>query len=805
MFKLFTRTLKSNKAFSAINIGGLAVGLSTCLLIMLYIVDEYSYDKHHEFGDRIFRVVSVSGKNYDAWAAAPAPMSAALKAELPEVEESARLLTFPDIKKLLFTYKEGSTVKSFFETDGYYTDDAFFKICSYHFVQGNPATALTTPSSIVISTELATKYFGQQQPLNKIISVRTPFGDFNYTVTAVFDNSNTPSHIPSNFFLSMQNNDMGGWVNKISNWATTNIFFTYIKLKQGVDKPVFENKLNAFFSEHAAADLKAAGFTKKLSLQPVKHIYLTSAIGNEIGSNGNIQYLYILASIAGFILLIACINFMNLSTARSEQKAREVGVRKVLGAARHKLAFRFLGESFLMCTMALLFAMIISALLLPFFNQAINKQLTLFGAPDVPLLIAALALITGLLAGLYPSLYLSAFKPASVLKGKILKSFSAIAIRKGLVVFQFTISICLILGASIIWKQMQHLQQQQLGFNKEQKIVFPMRFSNTEQTFSLLKEQLLQHPDIKSVTNGSTYPGIPNINDMLFYAEGKTVNETVDVHMATIGYEYMQTLGMQVLHGRTFSKEFTADSNAIVLNETAVKQFGYEPASAVGRNINFMFENVHYTMNIVGVMKDFNFESLHKNIQPFGFATRFFANNYTYVIANVATNDYASLLTDLKQVWQKVQADVPFEYSFIDQDFQRNYEKEQRTSRLVVYFTCIAIVIACLGLFGLAAFSAEQRTKEIGIRKVLGASVSNVAALLSKDFLKLVFIAIVIASPISWYMMSRWLQDFAYQTEISWWLFPLAGVMAIAIALATISFQSVKAALANPVKSLKSE
>lgn len=804
MLKIFFRTLRRNKVFSIVNIGGLAIGLATCLLMAIYIVDEYSFDKHHKDVERLFRVASKAGKTNDGWAAAPAPLSSALKAELPEVEYSARLLTFPDIKKLLITRNDNNK-KQFYETDGYYADADFFRIFTYSFLQGNPQTVLSRPNSIVISAAMAEKYFGKENPVNKPLSVRTPFGDFNYNVTGVFDPADHPSHIPSNFFLSMQNGDMGTWVEKINNWATTNIFFTYIKLKPGTQLPLFEKKLGDFFNAHAAADLKAGGFSKVLYLQPVKDIYLHSSIGNEIASNGNINYLYILASIAGFILLIACINFMNLSTAQSERRAREVGVRKVLGADKQSLVFRFLSESFLLSIFSLLLALVLAILLLPLFNQVTQKQIHSLGSPVILIMVTLLTFITGILAGLYPSFYLSAFRPVSVLKGKIRNSISATTLRKGLVVFQFTISACLILGAIIIWKQMNFMKNQQLGFNKEQQVAIPMQFDNTEQKFTALKNELLLQPGIKKVTAGSTYPGIPNINDMLFYGEGKSVNESVDIHLATIGDEYLETLGIQLLHGRTFSKQFTADSNAIILNEAALKQLGYDPATAVGRNIRFQFENVHYSMNIVGVVKNFNFESLHKNIEPYGFATRFFANKYSYAITSFSTTNYPQLIKSIQSVWQKIIPETPFEYSFIDQDFQRNYEKDERTSKIVIYFTCIAIVIACLGLFALAAYSAEQRVKEIGIRKVLGASATNVTILLSKDFLKLVTIAILIASPLAWFIMQKWLQNFAYQTPVNWWLFVIAGGMAIFIAIGTVSFHAIKSALANPVESLRTE
>lgn len=805
-FKIAFRSLARNKAFSFINIFGLAVGLATCLLIMLYIIDESSYDKHHKDGDRIFRVASKTGKG-ETWAAGPGPLSWGLKNDLPEVKQAARLMTFPDIGTMLLKYEHNSETKQFFETNGYYVDSTFFQIFSYDFIYGNATAALDQPNSIVISEQLSHKFFGKENPVSKAIMITTPFGEFNYTVKGVFNSAKSKSHIPANYFLSMRNNDMWNWVQGQTKWTTNNIFFTYIKLKGGVNAQVFEQKLKPFFDHHAGLDMKAAGFSKTLFIQPVKDIYLHSSVGNEIAANGNITYLYILGSIAAFILVIACINFMNLSTARSQKRAREVGVRKVMGAEKSSLIRQFLGESFIMCLIALVLALALAWMLLPVFNSVTQKSMHPFDEPTLIFWIIGLTLVTGLFSGLYPAFYLSAFKPVSVLKGKIMNSFSAVAIRKGLVIFQFTVSICLVLGAIVIWQQLNLFENQQLGFNKDQQIVLPLQqaYRNSESNYIPLKNELLKNPGVKAVTSGSAYPGIPNLNDMLFYAEGKTTNDVVDVHLSAIENDYIETLGFKLLSGRSFSKEFKADSAGIILNESAVKELGYEPGNAVGKKIQYDIGILQGSMQIVGIVKNFNFESLHNEIKPYGFTTGVFANKYGYVIASLKTNDYSRLLGEIEKAWIKLNPGTPFVYSFLDQDFQRNYEKEQRTSRIVVYFTFIAILIACLGLFGLAAFSAEQRTKEIGIRKVLGASVANVTTLLSKDFIRLVLVAIVIASPVAWYGMNKWLQGFAYRIEISWWMFLAAGLLAVFIALITVSFQAIKAAIANPVKSLRTE
>jgi putative ABC transport system permease protein len=803
--KITFRNLARNKTFSFINIFGLAAGLATCLLIMLYIKDEASYDQHHINGDRVYRVAFMSGANKETWAAAPAPLAWALKNDLPEVEEVTRLLTLPEIQVMTLKVNQPSKSIQFIERNGYYVDSTFFRVFTYDFIHGNPASALSQPNSIVISGQIANKFFGKENPIGRTMVVVTPFGEMNYTVNGVFDNTRNKSHIPANYLLSMRNRDMGTWVDVANSWASNNIFHTYARVKEGTERTAFEKKLTPWFDHHAG-DLKAAGINKALFLQPLRDIYLRSNIGNEIAANGNITYLYILGSIAAFILLIACINFMNLSTARSERRAKEVGVRKVMGVRKSELVYQFLGESLIMCIIAMMLALVLVSLFLPYFNTLTQKNLQPFDQPDMLIWIGVLTLVTGLLAGLYPAFYLSAFRPVAVLKGKIINHFSAIAIRKGLVVFQFTVSICLIFGAIVIWQQLNYLGKQQLGFNKNQQLILPLTlgFNSTESNYTALKNEMMKMPQVRSVTGATSYPGATSLlNDMLFYAEGKTARDIVDIHLSAVQHDYIETLGFKLLHGRTFSADFRADSNCIILNETAIKNLGYDPATAVGKKIYYDFASFHGHVKIIGVMKDFHFESLHSGIKPYGFTSFEFGNRYNYLVANLKTNNYSTVLADVEKIWKKVLPQSPFNYSFLDQDFQHNYEKDQLTSSVVLNFTVITILIACLGLFGLAAFSAEQRTREIGIRKVLGASVANVAALLSKDFIRLVLIAIVIASPLAWYVMNQWLQNFAYKVEIGWWMFAATGGLAIFIALATVSFQAIKSALANPVKSLR--
>jgi putative ABC transport system permease protein len=793
-----------NKVFSFINIFGLAVGLAACVLIMLYILDEFSYDKHHKDGNQIFRVAYESKEG--SWSANSAPLAFGVKNDLPEVEQAARLLKFPDLEMMLLTYEGKNDRKQFFEPQGFFVDSTFFELFSYDFKFGDGRIALNEPNTVVLSEKIADKLFGNENPVGKTIKVGMLYGENAYTVKGVYKNSTGKSHVPAGFFLSMQNGDIGQWVNRQTNWGTNNIFHTYLKLRKGVDVNNFEKKLGAVYEKNVSKDAKDALLSRKFFIQPLQDIYLKSDIGNEIGSNGNIKYLYILGSIAGFILLIACINFMNLSTARSEKRAREVGVRKVMGAGKSSLVSQFMGESFFMCMIALSLAVLLAWILLPVFNGITQKNLQLTNNPSLILWIAGLTIFTGLLAGIYPAFYLSSFNPTAVLKGRIMNRLSAIAIRKGLVVFQFTISICLILGAIIIGKQLDLLKNQHLGFKKDQQIILPLKNPQVSANYTALKNQLLEMPAVKNVTSGSSYPGVPILNDMLFFAEGKTPSDFVDIHLAVTESDYLETLGIELITGRAFSKDQTADSNSIILNEAALRQLGYNTKDAIGKKIYYQFlQKTRQELEIVGVVKDFNFESLHQHIRPFGFTTNRFANKYSYVIVNLKSTDYSAQVAAIGKAWQKINPQTPFMYSFLDQDFQKNYESDQRASRVVINFTFIAILIACLGLFGLASFSAERRTREIGIRKVLGASAMSVTKLLSKDFITLVIVAIVIASPIAWYVMNEWLQEFQYRTKISLWMFLAGGGIAVLVALATISFQAIKSAVANPVKSLRSE
>ncbi|MFZ1785858.1 MAG: ABC transporter permease [Ferruginibacter sp.] len=813
-FKIAWKNLKKNKFFSFINIFGLSVGLASCMLITLYIINEMSYDKYQQNGDDIYLIGTTfiqQGKE-NRTASTPAPLARAMMQDYPQVQQTARLIgLFAEDKTLIQYSEKGSEQHSFYESKGYLADSTFFRMFTYDFIEGNAATALNNPNTVVLSAEMAKKVFGNQPALNKLIHISSSTnGDTDFLVTGVFKPNDQPSHIDGRFFVSMKGGDMERYMAENgTSFATNNMFFTYLQLKPGSDPEKLAAQFPAFVNKYAGKDLKAMGFDKKQFLIVLKDIHLRSEMNSTVTPSGSLTYLYILASIALFILLIACINFMNLSTARSSKRSAEVGIRKVLGAERGSLIRQFLGESILMSLIAFVFAIFITEFSLPVFNSISgrNLSLTLYQNGLTITAFLLLSVVAGLLAGSYPAFYLSSFKPVKVLKGKLTNSLAVVSLRKGLVVFQFIISVVLIIASVVISNQMNFLRSADLGFEKDQQIVVPLRSGTAKKLYNSFKNDLVKQQQIESVGASLYNPGIFNASDNLFYKEGETMNDAKRARMNWVDAGYLKTLNIKPVAGRLFSEEFPTDtSDCIILNETAIKEIGLGTAQhAINKKVYFDFRGQHYGFEIVGVVKDFHFEDLHLPITPYGYRLNNSNVEYNYMLVHAGPGDIGPVLKSMEASWHKLNPNEPFEYSFLDEDFQKNYVAESRLSSIVAYFTLIAILISCLGLFGLATFSAEQRIKEIGVRKVLGASVSGIVSLLSKDFLKLVAIAIVIATPVAWYVMNKWLQDFAYRTSLSWWVFVLAGIIAVLIAFVTISFQAIRAANANPVTSLRSE
>ena len=813
-FKIAWNNLRKNKVFSFINIFGLAAGLACCMLITLYIRNEVSYDKYHQHAADIYQL----GTNFiregkeTKMSGTPAPVAQAMQFEYPEIEQTTRLLALFNEDKTLLQYNEKNAApQSFYETKGYIADSSFFRVFTYDFLEGNPATALNEPRTVVLSEEIARKIFGNQPALNKLLHISSGTnGDYDFMVTGVFRPVSKPSHIDARFFLSFKGGEIEQLANRMAtNFANNNMFFTYLQLKPGTDVAALQAKFPAFIDKYAGKDLKAQGFYKKQFLTKLTDIHLYSGMNQNVTPPGSVTYLYILTSIALFTLLIACINFMNLSTARSSKRSAEVGIRKVLGAEKSALVRQFLGESVFMSLIAFVFAFALVWFLLPAFNKLAGKELSLSFSQNTITIAAFLVLsvITGIVAGIYPAFYLSSFRPVKVLKGRFSNSLAAVSLRKGLVVFQFVISVALIISSVVIASQMRYLRSADLGFDKDQQVVIPLRSATAKQMYPSLKNELAKLPGVTNVGASLFNPGVFNPSDNLLYKEGQTMNDAKRTRMNWVDAGYLQTLNIKPVAGRLFSEAFPADTSfRMVLNETAIRDIGFPSAQdAVGKKVYFDYQGQQYGFDIVGVVKDFHFEDLHLPITPYGYQLNSNLDNFNYMLVHTRGADMRALLSSIGAGWHRLNPNEPFEYNFLDEEFQKNYQAEDRLAGIVGYFTMIAILICCLGLFGLAAFSAEQRVKEIGVRKVLGASVSGIVGLLSKDFLKLVFVAIVIASPLAWYIMNKWLQDFAYRVDISWWVFVVAGIGAVLIAFITIGFQAIRAATVNPVKSLRTE
>ncbi|GGA94185.1 ABC transporter permease [Puia dinghuensis] len=812
-FKIAWRNLMKSKIFSFINIFGLAAGLTCCMLISIYLKHELSYDAYQKDVKDLYEVATVFQFQHkdEILPATPWPMGPTLQRDFPEVEHTARLLPlslFED--KTMLEYRQGSAIPvAFYEDKGFLADSTFFRLFTYHFIEGDPGTALDMPAAIVVSEEIAHKLFGAAPAVGKVIHVSSGmYGDHVLTVKGVFRPMKAPSHIAANFFMSMKGGDMDNFYHRQENdFATNNMFVLYLKLKSGTSPAALEAQLPAFIDKYAGKDLKVYGYGKREMLVPVRDVHLRSDIKSNVTPPGSKAYLYILASIAVFTLLIACINFMNLATARSAKRSSEVGIRKVLGAVKGSLIGQFLGESVLMSIIAFGLAWAFTVLLLPAFSMMTARNLSFTVADSLPMLAGflALAVFAGLLAGLYPAFYLSSFQPAKVLKGKFSNSLAAASLRKGLVIFQFIISVTLIVSTVVINDQMKFLRSQDLGFNKESQIVIPLRGSVAKEKCAALETEFKRNSSVLGTGGAAYYPGIINPSDNMMYKDGDNPQTGRRVQLNYVDYDYSSTLGLQMAAGRLFSRDFPADSSGrIILNESAVKAFGFAtPQAAIGAWVNSAFQGMTNRFEVIGVVRDFHFEDLHTTVAPYALLRNRSMNSYLIVHARPGAP--GPLLSSLGAAWHKVDPDEPFEYSFLDEDFQKNYAAEERLSAMIGYFTVMAILISCLGLFGLASFSAEQRIREIGIRKVLGASVAGIVMLLSKDFLKLVGIAMVIASPVAWMIMHQWLQDFAYRVPIDWMVFAVTFVSTLLITLVTIGFQAVRAGMANPVQSLKME
>lgn len=802
--KIAWRNLTKNKGFSIINITGLSSGLACFILIALYVMDELSYDKYNQKADRIYRVDTDIrfGGNEFRMAVNSAPMGTVLKKEYPQVQQYTRVFGFGKGKLV----KKGNEYIA--ESNAAHVDSTFFDVFTLPALAGEAKTALNEPNTVVITASTAEKYFGTIQAVGKTIEAdKTP-----YKVMAVIQDIPKNAHFQFDLLFSIDNADYQGWDSFLSHNLQT-----YIVLQPGTDYKKFEKNFATVLQKYivpqarqsmkinSMEEFEKAGNKLRYSLMPLTDIHLRSDRLSELGTNGSIQYVYLFGAVAIFVLLIACINFMNLSTARSAGRAKEVGIRKVLGTDKSVLIGQFLTESTIMAVISSFFALLIALCALPYFNSIAAKSLSFSSLSDLRLfpVLVVLPLIVGCLSGGYPAFFLSRFKPIAVLRGNVGTGFKKSNLRNALVVFQFATSIILIIGTMIVYRQLNYIQTKNIGFDKDQVLI--INGGNAlEQKAAAFKNEILNLPGVSTGTLSSYLPiSSSSRNDNSFSKEAvMDVKNGFNIQTWTIDHDYIQTLGMHMIKGRNFSRSFPSDSSAVIINEATAQLLGHK--NPIGQKIYSMADDpknvIAYT--IIGVVKDFNYKSLRTTIGPLSF---FLGSSQGQISFKVTTKNVQSLLEQVEKKWKTIAPGMPFRYEFLDQGFDQMYRNEQRIGKVAITSAGLTILIACLGLFGLATYIAEQRTKEIGIRKVLGATVSSVVALLSTDFLKLVTIAFFMAVPVAWWVMDKWLQDFAYKITIEWWMFALAGGLAVGIALLTVSYQSIKAALVNPVKSLRSE
>ncbi len=792
------RNLLKKKGYSSINILGLALGIACCLLIFMYVDYERSFDNYHTRGGRIYRVIhgGDDGKNpLDTyWVWGNAPIGQALHDNFPEID---KVFQFSGRSDLLLT--RGETTH---QEDGvFFADSTVFDVFSWKLLKGNPKTALAAPFSIVLTESTARKYFGDEDPLGKSLKGSESAGRSDageYLVTGVMQDIPANSHFRFNALLSMSTFRKSR-PDIFTAWGYVD-FYTYFLVNDQFDRSKFEAKIPDFLARRK----QSADDKYHIVIEPLSEMYLGTAAQRQPGETGSIANLYIFSVIGLFVLMIAIINFMNLSTARSMERGKEVGIRKSIGAGRNSLISQFMGESFVIVSLAMISALIIVVVALPGMNNITGRILEIshFISPQSILWLVGATLAIGLAAGSYPAFVLSSFNPVTVLKGMSKSGKIGVTLRKGLVVFQFSLSIALIAGTMVTYFQMNHILNKNLGFDKDQMMILDYNYDQKVNALrETLKTEMENDPSVVSVAFSRSVPGsyFPNAYTEIIVPEGEMKGMAQPIFQ--VGVDFVNHYGLEMVAGRSYSRAHPSDTiGGLVINEAAARQYGYaNPADIVGKK----YKQWGREGEIIGVVKDFNYISLHRAIEPLTLPYEPFACRYMSL--KIKSGDIASTIDQVRQTWMRLASHRPFLYSFLDADFDRQYQKDVNFRTLFLTFSSLAIFIACLGLFGLATYTAELRTKEIGIRKVLGANVNSIVTLLSRDFIILILIAIVLATPVAWYSMNRWLEGFAYRIEIKFWIFILAGLAAIITAALTISFQAIRAARGNPVKALRSE
>lgn len=798
--KVALRNLLRYKVYSIVNVVGLALGITCTVLLALFVQHELSYDNYFPDADRIYRVAGkfkLGDQEYN-FAVCPPILAKTVLDELPEVVKTARFRA------------QGSKIVrhnnvSFSEEHITFADNSVIDMFGINLSSGNPETALIEPNFIIISEKAAKKYFGSENGIGKILTINN---QRDYKVTGVFKGIPDNTHFRVDFLQSMLSLEEA----KQETWLSNN-FQTYLLLEENTDPLVVNKKLDKLTETYLGPEIeKVMGISLEqlaeqgggggFYLQAVRQIHLKSDLMSELGVNSDIKYVYIFSVIAIFIMIIACVNFMNISTARSATRSKEVGIRKVLGSHRKGLRRQFLVESFVTTVISMIISIGLIELIIPYFNTLTGKQLSIqyMHNPFVLIMMVMILIVIGFLAGSYPAFVLSGFNPIEALRGRTNSNKTTGSLRSGLVIFQFTASIVLIISTIVVLNQLRYIQNKKLGFNKENVITLDYAHLLGDKT-QIFKEKMLNHPEIINATVSNFLPVPSGYNSSMIFPAGK-VEEGVSIQLWDVDHDYLSTMKMKIIEGRDFSKEFSTDSAAVILNQAAVKVFGLEnPVGEVFcRYYNPQGDFNNY--NVIGVVEDFHFESLRNNISPLAI---FIGESNGTISFRVNTADVSMVIDKLKETWNELAPGQPFNYSFLDERFNSMYKGEQRISEIFGTFAALAIFIGCLGLFSLSAFTAEQKTKEIGIRKVLGSSLTSIVLMLSKEFVKLVLIAFIIASPIAFYFMDKWLADFEYRTDLSIWVFVSAGLISLIIAIITVSYHALRAASANPINSLKYE
>lgn len=799
------RNILRSKTYSLINISGLSLGITCCLLLTLYIRDEMGYDKHHARPDDLYRVYThfetdfgFGQPNIDGISP---PILPAVRAEVPEIEAAARCVGGRAQSLIIY----GDNV--FYESDGIVADSSLFDVLTYEFIEGNPHRVLVDANTVVITDRLARKLFDNESALNKLIEINQQGTPVTFKVTGVIKDQKK-SFVHISFATSMTSDGFAKELRSeymLNQWAGENFFTGLVRLAPGADIKTVEAKMNQVLTKYGAESLKALGFAKTLHLEPIKDIYLHS----DIGQSPRIKYIYVIASIAAFILVLACINFMNLSTARAGKRAAEIGIRKVMGAFRSTLIRHILGEAMVIVLLAIAISIVLVQVCLPYFNHLTGKTIS-FDTGNVgyfALALLVLAVVTGLLAGSYPAFYLSSFQPAEILKGKFSLSNASGLLRRSLVVFQFVIAITLVSGMIVISRQLNFMQNKSLGFDANARIVLPLRTAEARDRYEGLRQELQKYEAVEMVSGARFAPGTRVFGDMIFYSEGGSMETGRTNFRNEVDQGYVELLGIPMVAGRTFTNNRAMESqNKIIVNRASAKQYGYEPEEMVGKNIYFDWQNKKHAFEVIGVMENYHHISVREEIKPLILVMPDTINEYEVMIASLRPgDDFEKAVAGVEKIWKAQVNNTPFEYSFLDENVQKQYDEDRRVSRIITAFTCMAVLISCLGLYGLSTYMAERRFKEIGVRKVMGASVKQIITMMSSEFVKLVLVALTLSVPLSWYLMDLWLQGFAYRVSIDVLIFVYAGSIALIIALVTVSFESLKAASANPLNALRTE